>query len=169
MEYLKELQRHFAELSAPTPGQLQQAIQECRFTADFARTFATEPEGLPYGKNILWTSDTVQAVVIHLPAHSATYIHDHGESVGCAYVLEGTVVNTVYRMNPEGDAIPVRTEHVANGSFFQADKNQIHRMSNPAGGRAVSFHVYSPPLMGARTYKEAIAASGSGAVPVMAD
>ncbi|RAV21875.1 hypothetical protein DQG23_07425 [Paenibacillus contaminans] len=84
-------------------------------------------------------------------------------------VLEGTVVNTVYGKNPEGDTIAVFTEHVPNGSFFRADKNQIHRMSNPNGERAVSFHVYSPPLEGARTYEEAVAASGSGAVPVMAD
>ncbi|WP_409341538.1 hypothetical protein [Paenibacillus sp. MBLB4367] len=42
-------------------------------------------------------------------------------------------------------------------------------MSNPSDRRAVSFHVYSPPLQGARVYKEAAAAEGKESVSAFAD
>ncbi|WP_409341537.1 cysteine dioxygenase [Paenibacillus sp. MBLB4367] len=169
MESLRELQRLFAGMSGPTPEQLQRAVQSYRFSPAFAETYVTEPESLPYGKNILWTTDAIQAVVIHLPANSSTFIHDHGESVGCALVLEGTIVNTEYDAVTEGLAARISAEEVPAGGFFHADKNQVHRMSNPSDRRAISFHVYSPPLQGARVYQEAAAVKGKESVSAFAD
>jgi cysteine dioxygenase len=106
-----------------------------------------------YGRNVIYRSSDVEAIVIHLPAGGRTSIHNHGESIGCAQVVEGRLTNVVYRSKGFGMVRETGKIDVRTGFFFAAPYGQIHRLSNDAGERAVSLHLYSPPLRGMRTYR----------------
>ncbi|UUZ89764.1 hypothetical protein LJK87_27275 [Paenibacillus sp. P25] len=56
----------------------------------------------PYGRTSLYLADGLEAVLIHLPAGAETYIHDHGASFGCAQVLEGRMINRMFRLDDYG-------------------------------------------------------------------
>ncbi|TCZ78740.1 hypothetical protein E0485_06570 [Paenibacillus albiflavus] len=155
MKELEDFMRALNGIENPTIQELKSAIETIDFTDDFISTHLTEPNELPYGRNIIWVTDHIQAAIIHLPAYTETFIHDHGDSVGCALVLEGNLMNTIYRLDDQHLPREVSRCLVNRNDFFYATKYQVHKMSNLNLERAISFHVYSPSIHGARTYKPA--------------
>jgi cysteine dioxygenase len=150
LEQFKELLNGVHEPSIPL---LESAILSINFTNEFISNNITEPAELPYGKNIVWLTKDIQAAFIHLPAYTETFIHNHGDSIGCALVLEGSLINTIYKLDSNDVLNEVSRGIVNRNEFFYAPKNQIHLMSNPHNERAVSFHVYSPSIVSAKTYE----------------
>lgn len=155
MTMLESLCRQMAAIDRPDPEQIRHILQSLPFSEDFAATYATEPDKFPYGRNVLCRTPQFEAILIHLPAFAQTFIHDHGDSVGCAIVLEGTLLNEEFRLNADGQAEASAMHQVVGGNCFEAEAGLIHRMSNPSASRTVSFHVYAPPLQRARTYAQA--------------
>lgn len=135
-----------------SPQQLRKVIESIQFTDEFIQKSVTEPKELPYGKNMLLKTDDVEVAVIHLPAYGETFVHDHGDSIGCAMVLEGEMINTEYALNERGIPSVICERRIGKNGFFYATKHQIHKMSNPNRSRAVSFHIYTPNLNGSRKY-----------------
>jgi cysteine dioxygenase len=110
------------------------------------------PIELPYGRKVLYASEDVELILVHLPANADTRIHDHGQSVGAALVLEGQLINVIYHKDHAGHASPIGEQRAHSDELFLAERNQIHQMRNPHSERVVSLHLYSPPLSGVQVY-----------------
>ncbi|PYI55817.1 cysteine dioxygenase [Paenibacillus flagellatus] len=152
MTFLQRVEMALSALHKPTLRELRETLSALLCTPEAIAPYVTEPDGLPYGRNVLFRTEEAEAIVVHLPGHTETYIHDHGASFGCAQVVEGVLVNSIYRAVGENEAAFAAETRLSAGQFVLAPPGQVHRMSNPTEGRTVSLHVYAPPLSGARTY-----------------
>jgi cysteine dioxygenase len=111
-----------------------------------------QPEEHSYGRKVLFANDYLEVILVHLPAFTATRIHDHGQSIGAALVLEGQLTNTLYSQDESGSIHPYEEQCVEKDQLFIAAHNQIHQMINLKDKRTVSLHVYAPPLSGIQVY-----------------
>jgi len=153
MKLIEAVERAFCGVSKPAPHELKAVITRLELTPEKAAPYITEPSGLPYGRNALFVSDEVEVILVHLPRGSRTRIHDHGASVGCAYILEGELTNTVYRLDNYGYAHEYGSTVLQTGQFLYAPQGQIHQMSNMSSERMLSFHVYTPRLTDTKVYR----------------
>jgi hypothetical protein len=82
-----------------------------------------------------------------------TGFHDHDISAGAVAVVQGRLREE--RLTVGG---PPQVVEYGPGEAFDFAASDIHRMSHPGGGPAVSLHAYSPPLWRMGAY--AVAPSG---------
>ncbi len=98
-------------------------------------------------------------------AGQRTAPHGHGESSGLTCVLEGRLVEVVYRLAPGGQLQRAeRREHRAGG-VFREHPHTIHHVEHAGKGRSVSVHLYAPPLARMELYEGSTGTShprGSG-------
>ncbi|MCZ8517417.1 cysteine dioxygenase family protein [Paenibacillus filicis] len=135
-----------------SPAELMERIRKLRITAEVAAPWVAEPQRLPYGRTSLYLEEGVEAVLIHLPGGAATHIHDHGASIGCARVLEGRMLNRIFRLDGYGYPEEAGEYEVREGEFLIAPRGQIHQMVNPSMKRMISFHLYAPRMSASRKY-----------------
>lgn len=155
MLFMKRLGDTLSVLKRPDMRELKEALSEFGCSSDQIKPFVPEPELLPYGRSVLFRSQDVEAIIVHLPAGCSTYIHDHGNSACCARLVEGVMLNTVFTANESGEAAYAAQYRVKEGQTVVAPVGHIHQMSNPGKSRTVSLHLYSPPLSGTKTYNRA--------------
>ncbi|OXM87281.1 cysteine dioxygenase [Paenibacillus rigui] len=146
MKLLESIEQAFRNVKQPNPHELRGIIGGLGLTSDLLAPWIEEPGLLPYGRKVMYQSANVEVIVVHLPQGTETFIHDHGASVGCAFVLEGALTNRIYRLGREGYAYEEAAHVIEPGKFLYAPRGQIHQMSNAGPGRLVSFHVYAPKL-----------------------
>ena len=101
------------------------------------------------------------ARLLHTPAYEAWLIawetaadlelHDHGGSRGAFHVVEGALVEAHTDL---ADPKPLRTLPIGTGEDRQVPATRVHRVWNPGPSRAVSVHVYSPPLRSMTFYDD---------------
>ncbi|SEG42562.1 cysteine dioxygenase family protein [Paenibacillus sp. UNC499MF] len=152
MNLLQSIEHAFGGLKKPTMNELRAGLEALSLTKDKIAPHVTEPERLAYGRHVLLRTADVEVVVIHLPGHGKTAIHDHGSSIGCARVIEGEMLNVWYELDRGGYPEPFMAAPVASGECMYAPRGQIHEMRNEHKERIVSLHVYSPPLTGTKAY-----------------
>jgi cysteine dioxygenase len=154
MNFMQRLAAELDRLQAPAASELLAALRHADCHPKEIGLYALDPiPGMSYGRNVVYRSNDVEAIVIHLPAGARTSIHNHGDSIGCAQVVEGRLSNVVYRAKGFGMACETGKIDVRTGSFFAAPHGQIHQLRNDGEERAVSLHLYAPPLRGMRTYR----------------
>ncbi|MFD0676470.1 MULTISPECIES: cysteine dioxygenase [unclassified Paenibacillus] len=159
MKLLESIEQAFRSVESPAPHELKAIITGLELTSEKVAPYIEEPSYLPYGRKVLFQSEEVEVILVHLPQGRQTLIHDHGASVGCAFILEGQMTNIIYRLDGFGYAQEVGESHLKQHQFLYAPKGQIHQMSNSGEGRMLSFHVYSPRLAATkafRTYEEVL-------------
>lgn len=142
----------FEGLMRPTLDDLRSKLSEL---PDFSRqlpNFVTEPDQLPYGRNVIYSTDHLELIVINLPPMRRTAIHDHGQSNCCAIIVEGTMTNTTYDPVGPGEVEATEEQLIKPGQFLVSPKGHIHQMSNRTSERVLSLHAYSPPLSGMQNY-----------------
>lgn len=152
MELRDALEQALREAYVFSPADLQAMIRRLDLTPERVAPWVAEPQRLPYGRTSLYLADGLEAVLIHLPAGAETYIHDHGASFGCAQVLEGRMINRMFRLDDYGYPEYTGESEVKQGEFFMAPRHQIHQMANPGETRMISFHLYAPKMSGTRRY-----------------
>lgn len=136
----------------PSCEQLIDALKSLQVHRDLLADDIPQPNELPYGRKVLYASEDVEVILVHLPANADTRIHDHGESIGAALVLEGQLINAIYQKDDAGHARPIGEQRTHSDELFLAERNQIHQMRNPHPERVVSLHLYTPPLNGVQVY-----------------
>jgi hypothetical protein len=92
-----------------------------------------------------------EAWLIAWDAAADLELHDHGGSQGAFHVVEGVLVEAYTDL---ADPLPLRTLPVGTGEERQVPVTRVHRVWNPWPGRAVSVHVYSPPLSSMTFYDD---------------
>ncbi|WP_248926285.1 cysteine dioxygenase [Paenibacillus hamazuiensis] len=152
MDLITSIRQTFQRVKKPSLRELQWAIQSLELTAEQVQPFIQNPTYLPYGRTIMFKSEEVEAVLIHLPGKAETAIHDHGDSIGCGIVLEGELENAIYRLDAYCYPIEAASFVVGTNEFFTAPKGQVHQMRNAREERLITFHVYTPALAGAVNY-----------------
>lgn len=148
----KAVEQTFCKLQDPTLEQLESALHTLETLFYEIPLYKTEPMQLPYGRNVIYKNEHVEIIVIHIPAFSSTAIHNHGTSIGAAYLAQGTLVNSKFALDSAGYPVVQADDMIKSGEFFTAPANQIHQLNNPFHERAVSLHVYSPPLHAVNRY-----------------
>lgn len=150
---LERIEQTIGKLEKPTTREIKQAILSLGSSLEEIPAHATEPELLPYGRNILFRNDDLEVVVIHLPGYCRTAIHDHGDAVGCMFVAQGELMNIEYRLDPNGFPEQNDFSFIKNKELCSVPYGQIHELVNPNSEPVISLHVYTPSLIGAKRYK----------------
>ena len=79
--------------------------------------------------------------------------HGHGESFGVTCVLEGTLGEVEYRLAPGGQVVKAGRRKHGPGSVFHEQPHTIHHVEHAGRVRAVSLHLYAPPLRRMELYE----------------
>lgn len=148
IETIERVLNTLPPLRRTSPKQLQAIMRGMDLSLEALSPFIAEPADLPYGRTCLCRTDAAEAVLIHLPPGTETYIHDHGVSVGCARLLEGTLTNRMFRLDGYGYPCLSGEVEIEEGSYYYAPKKQIHQLRNSGPQRAVAFHLYAPAPAG---------------------
>jgi hypothetical protein len=121
------------------------------------------PEARDAFAEIEWRASDLRrfARLLHTPAYEAWLIdwetaadlelHDHGGSQGAFHVVEGVLVEAHTDL---ADPAPLRTLPIGTDEGRQVPATRVHRVWNPGPSRAVSVHVYSPPLRSVTFYDD---------------
>ena len=91
--------------------------------------------------------------------------HGHGESYGLICVLEGTLTEVEYRLARGGRVMKAKRRRHRTGGVFHEQLHSIHHVEHAGRGRAVSLHLYAPPLARMEFYESSTGTShprGSG-------
>ncbi|WP_051348602.1 cysteine dioxygenase [Peribacillus kribbensis] len=132
--------------------ELEESIKSLEVTCEDIESYIKEPEHLPYGRNCIYKNEFIEAVIIHIPADRETFVHDHGDSIGCGMVVEGELTNVLYG-DSEGLLQQVSQDIIKSGDFFHSWPGDIHSMKNELPGRTLTLNLYSPPLTHYKTFK----------------
>ncbi|PEP89775.1 cysteine dioxygenase [Bacillus toyonensis] len=147
MQLIHNIQKAFNNLHDYDTTNLIQAIQSLNITLHRLSPFITSPVNLDYGRNVIFKSEFVEIIVLNFPSKAKTFVHDHGISLGCILIVDGTLQNITYENNSK------RIEEFTEGNIFTVKKDTVHKMYNATDSAAITFHVYSPPLKNIQIYE----------------
>jgi cysteine dioxygenase len=146
MNVIRCLPLFLNEKTNPTITQMEKLIRCIPYTTyEQIVPFITSPKPpLNYGRNVIYSTERFEVIVLHLPAHTETPIHDHGESFCCVKIIKGTLHNRIFDLSPH---LTLRKEDTYTADdYFTVTTDQIHSMYNPSKEALISFHIYTPPI-----------------------
>ncbi|WP_257346684.1 cysteine dioxygenase [Pseudalkalibacillus decolorationis] len=152
MDFLKNFFERLEGLDKHSLSNLNNVIETIDFTKEDLSPYITEPDDLPYGRNVIYRSDEFEVIVLHFPSHTKTPMHDHGRSIGCGVVIKGEMTEVSYK-NREGALEFVSKSKATQDETFHVPNQHIHVMENNTDDSLVTLHVYSPPLSGVNYFK----------------
>ena len=106
-----------------------------------------------YTRTLLHRTAGWEVLLVGWVAGQRTATHGHGESFGATCVLEGTLIEVVYRLAPGGRLLKSERRKHGPGSVFHEQPETIHRVEHAGRVRAVSLHLYAPPLQRMELYE----------------
>lgn len=153
MTFIEAMKRNFDLLQSYSQQELIQSVQTLDLSIENIKPYITEPKQLEYGRNIIYHTKRLQVMVLYFPSLSRTFIHNHGTSIGCVYVVQGSLQNNLYTLD-SGENRPtyIQVQQFTQGDLFSVDNDTIHMMHNPTLFPTITFHVYSPPLEGVKNH-----------------
>ncbi|MEC0272091.1 MULTISPECIES: cysteine dioxygenase [Peribacillus] len=153
MGFLETIKSTLDNLPSYNEVNLVQAVQSLNLTFNEVSKYVTEPKDLEYGRNVIYRSENVEVIVIHLPSMAKTLIHDHGISIGCIFVVAGDFLNVLYKLEDKA-SYPIydQVEEFTQHEILVVKEDTIHMMYNPTTSPVITFHIYTPPLKGGTTY-----------------
>jgi cysteine dioxygenase len=154
MDLLELLSQRFGSLLNPSRIELMEVLNQMPDLKTQIEAYVTEPKEYPYGRNVIYSSEEVEIIVVNLPAKGQTFIHDHGKSEGCGLVLQGELINAIYEVVDHDQVRKINEHKVQASEVFNTPYGMIHQMLNRQVERVVSLHVYSPPLKGLKVYPQ---------------
>jgi cysteine dioxygenase len=106
-----------------------------------------------YGRTVLHRAAGWELMVAGWLPRQRTATHGHGESFGVTCVLEGTLTEVEYRLAPGGQVTKSERRKHGPGSVFHEQPETIHHVEHAGRVRAVSLHLYAPPLRRMELYE----------------
>ncbi|MBF7149145.1 cysteine dioxygenase [Bacillus toyonensis] len=147
MHLIHNISKAFHNLCSYDTENLIHAIQSLNISLHKISPFITSPVNHEYGRNVIYQSEFVEILVLNFSSKAKTFVHDHGISLGCILIVDGTLQNITYENNSE------RIEEFSEGNIFTVKKDTVHKMYNATDSTAITFHVYSPPLKDVQIYE----------------
>jgi cysteine dioxygenase len=152
MNAIERIQHASVSLTNPTPLALRDAVRRWEFSAADLVPYLPPPSVYPYGRRVLFRSDCFEVLVMNwLPGRECAP-HDHGQSWGWFFVLEGVATHSLYRLGGRGIPVLRQTTTEQPGRLIFAPRGRVHSMGNPTSGRLVTLHAYAPPIVGMKVY-----------------
>jgi cysteine dioxygenase len=106
-----------------------------------------------YTRTILHRAAGWEVLLVGWLPGQRTAAHGHGESFGATCVLEGTLTEVQYRLASGGQVRESGQRKHRAGSVFHEEPETIHRVEHAGRVRAVSLHLYAPPLRRMEVYE----------------
>ncbi|MCM3717063.1 cysteine dioxygenase [Fictibacillus phosphorivorans] len=131
---------------------IKDILFQIRPTFQEVQSSIPSPEGLEYGRNVIYQNNKFEVILIYLPAFSKTSVHDHGNSSGWIYVVDGQLLNLIYNKSNNGVEYK-KNESYQRGDIFSVTGDTTHAMYNPGFSSTVTLHIYSPPLGTGQVFK----------------
>ncbi|MGG5775552.1 cysteine dioxygenase [Bacillus subtilis] len=91
MELYECIQDIFGGLKNPSVKDLATSLKRIPNAAKLSQPYIKEPDQYAYGRNAIYRNNELEIIVINIPPNKETTVHDHGQSIGCAMVLEGLI------------------------------------------------------------------------------
>lgn len=150
---LKFLTEKFSVLTEiPTLPDICGWLDEAEFTEEEIipfRQFNSEK----YVIHKVFKNDFVELLVISWLSAQETLIHDHNGSHGVVRIFEGTITETKYKFDDE-KKVQINSTNEANaGTLAGVGEPDIHKLGNFGTEKAISIHIYAPPLNGMNIYE----------------
>ncbi|OLR26505.1 cysteine dioxygenase [Bacillus cereus] len=153
MNFIEVIKHNFDSLQSYSQQELTQSVQTLDLSLENIIPYITEPQQLEYGRNIIYRTKKLEVMVLYFPSLAKTLIHDHGASVGCVYIVQGSLQNHLYIQDTvEEKPTYTQVQQFTQGDLFTIDNDTIHMMQNPTLFPTITFHVYSPPLEGVKAH-----------------
>ncbi|PHG57691.1 cysteine dioxygenase [Bacillus toyonensis] len=153
MNFIEVIQQNFDSLKTYNQQELSQIVQTLDLSPENIKPYITKPEQLEYGRNIIYRNQRIEVMVLHFPSLAKTLIHNHGTSIGCIYIVQGSLQNNLYTLDSDTTKpIYNQVQQFTQGDLFSVNDDTIHMMQNPTLFSTITFHVYSPPLKGVTTH-----------------
>ena len=102
------------------------------------------PSESQYGRNIL-QMEPIEVAVLHWPSKVESAIHLHENFFGYVVVLEGELENHSYQFVGT-DLLEDSVVKAKEGGVIPELDGVIHKLKNAGDHRAITLHVYYPPL-----------------------
>lgn len=93
MELYECIQDIFGGLKNPSVKDLATSLKQIPNAAKLSQPYIKEPDQYAYGRNAIYRNNELEIIVINIPPNKETTVHDHGQSIGCAMVLEGKLAS----------------------------------------------------------------------------
>ncbi|USG66783.1 cysteine dioxygenase family protein [Brevibacillus ruminantium] len=154
---LEELEKTFTKLSAPTACMVKEALAHLSIHPADLESHIPAPDGLPYGRKVLFRTEAIEIVLICLPPYQESAPHDHGASWGLELVLQGVLTNVIHCVFPDSPHSSCHVKetaatHVPAGDIFFIPCGEVHSIRNQGDIPVISLNFYCPPLSGCREY-----------------
>ena len=109
---------------------------------------------LRYARNLVRKTDRFEVMVMCWHSGQRSSIHDHAGSLGGLKIIEGELTESLFIKAPNGMLKSMNSVDHSAGAIRVEETSLIHQISNlqADGARAVSLHVYVPPLTRMNVY-----------------
>jgi cysteine dioxygenase len=155
MDVTEFLPQMIDDIKSPTIAQVEQLIRNIPCSLQEISPHITLPiPPLTYGRNVIFQSELFEVIILNLPPHVETPIHDHGASFCCVKIVKGTLHNRIFTASASQnhEMTLLREEIYSSDDYFTVTTDQIHSMYNPNEEAVITFHIYSPPIRDNRYY-----------------
>lgn len=109
---------------------------------------------IKYKKNVVFSDDQIDIVVIGWNSKQQSGIHDHPENGCLLKILNGQLTEKIYIMKNDTFCLN-QIKSVDSGQISYAQgKNGLHNISNDTDSKVTSLHIYCPPKYIPKYYNE---------------
>ncbi|MSP39395.1 MAG: hypothetical protein EXR70_12970 [Deltaproteobacteria bacterium] len=142
-----------AEALAIGPGRMQDILERLVIGAEEMDAHAHFSERR-YARNLVHKTEQFEIMIMCWNAGQRSSIHDHAGSLGGLKILQGVLTESLFEKAPNGMIKSVNSIDYKIGAIRVEETSLIHQISNlqAANGRAISVHVYVPPLVRMNVY-----------------
>jgi len=107
-----------------------------------------------YARNLVHKTARFEIMIMCWHAGQRSSIHDHAGSLGGLKILQGELTESLFEKAPNGMIKSLTSSDYAVGETRVEETSLIHQISNlqSENGRAISVHVYVPPLIRMNVY-----------------
>src|SRR5215468_3462514 len=141
------------EWSVISPAKMQDILNRLAIT-----TGEVEPHVLfsdqRYARNLVYKDRNFEIMVMCWQAGQRSSIHDHAGSLGGIKILQGELTECLFARAANGMIKSLTSADYAIENIRVEETSLIHQISNlqAKNGKAVSVHIYVPPLVRMNVY-----------------
>lgn len=106
-----------------------------------------------YTRNKIFRNEFVELLILGWLPGQETLIHDHNGSHGVVRIFDGIITETKYKVDEDKKIQIGTTQDVPAGMLAGVGEPDIHKLGNVSDEKAISIHVYAPPLAGMNIYE----------------
>src|SRR5215471_4055576 len=142
-----------SDCSVITPARMQDILNRLVVTVEEIQPHALFSEKR-YARNLVYKDRHFEIMVMCWNAGQRSSIHDHAGSLGGIKILQGELTECLFARAANGMIKSLTSADYAIENMRVEETSLIHQISNlqAKNGKAVSVHIYVPPLVRMNVY-----------------